>query len=50
MEEDELYQLVRDNYNKVNHDYLQRQIDICSGYLTEEQKEELREKKSGFRL
>ena len=47
---DELYCLVRDNYNKVNHDYLQKQIDICSEYLSEEQKEEIRKKNSGFRI
>ncbi len=48
--DDELYRLVRDNYNKANHDYLQKQIDICSEYLTEEQKEEIRKKNSGFRI
>lgn len=37
-----IYYLVRDAYNRVNHDYLQKQIDIVSEYLTDEQKEEIR--------
>jgi hypothetical protein len=36
---DEIFTIVRDAYNKANHDYLQKQLDICSEYLTEEQKE-----------
>ena len=47
---DEIYQLVRDSYNKENHDYLQKQIDICAEYLTEEQKKEIRKKNCGFRI
>ena len=39
-----LFDTVRENYNKVNHDYLQKQIMIASEYLSEEQKAELREK------
>ena len=41
---DNLYDLVRENYNTVNHDYLQKQMDIASQYLTEEQKVTLRGK------
>lgn len=39
-----LFDLVRENYCKVNHDYLQKQITIASEYLSEEQKEQLRGK------
>ena len=39
---DEIYQVVRNAYNEANHDYLQKQIDICAEYLTEEQKSEIR--------
>ena len=39
---DEIYQIVRNAYSEANHDYLQKQIDICSDYLTEEQKQEIR--------
>lgn len=43
-----LFDLVRRNYCKVNHDYLQKQIAIASEYLSEEQKEQLRGK--GFEI
>lgn len=39
---DEIYQIVRNAYNDANHDYLQKQIDVCAEYLTEEQKSEIR--------
>lgn len=39
-----LFDLVRENYRKVNKDYLRKQIAIASEYLTEEQKEELRQR------
>lgn len=39
---DNLFDLVRENYCKANHDYLQKQITIASEYLSEEQKEQLR--------
>ena len=39
---DEIYHVVRNAYNEANHDYLQKQIDICAEYLTEEQKQEIR--------
>lgn len=42
--EDNLFDLVRENYCKANHDYLQKQITIVSEYLSEEQKEQLRGK------
>ena len=45
---DNLFDLVRENYCKVNHDYLQKQITIASEYLSEEQKEQLRDK--GFEI
>lgn len=45
---DEVYRIVSESHNKANHDYLQKQIDICSEYLTEEQKEKIR--KTGFRI
>ena len=39
-----LFYTIRENYNRVNHDYLQKQITIASEYLSEEQKAELRGK------
>ena len=39
-----LFDIIRENYYKVNHDYLQKQVMIASEYLSEEQKAELREK------
>lgn len=45
---DNLFDLVRESYCKVNHDYLQKQIAIASEYLSEEQKEQLRGK--GFEI
>lgn len=41
---DNLFDLLRKNYNEANKDYLQKQIKIASEYLTEEQKNELRDK------
>jgi len=41
---DNLYDIIKENYNKVNHEYLQKQVDIASEYLSEEQKEDLRGK------
>jgi len=41
---DNLFDIVRENYCKANHDYLQKQITIASQYLSEEQKESLRGK------
>lgn len=41
---DELFELVREKYAEANKEYLQNQIKIASEYLTEEQKEELRQK------
>ena len=41
---DNLFDIVRENYVKANHDYLQKQITIASEYFSEAQKEELREK------
>ena len=47
---DEIYWVVCNAYNEANHDFLQKQIDICSEYLTEEQKDIIRKKNSGFRI
>lgn len=41
---DDLFDTVRRCYCEANKDYLQKQIQIASEYLTEEQKEELRQK------
>lgn len=41
---DDLFETVRRCYCEANKDYLQKQIQIASEYLTEEQKEELRQK------
>ena len=40
----ELFHLVRENYAKVNSEYIEEQIKIASKYLTPEQKKELKEK------
>lgn len=42
--EDELFKIVREKYAEANKEYLQKQIKIASEYLTEDQKEELRQK------
>lgn len=39
---DNLYYVIRTAYNRENHDYLQKQIDICAKYLTDEQKQVIR--------
>lgn len=39
-----LFETIRRCYCEANKDYLQKQIQIASEYLTEEQKEELRQK------
>jgi DNA-binding transcriptional regulator GbsR (MarR family) len=39
-----LFETVRRCYFEANKDYLQKQIQIASEYLTDEQKDELREK------
>lgn len=41
---DNLFETVRQCYCEANKDYLQKQIQIASEYLTEEQKKELRQK------
>ncbi len=41
---DSLFDLVRTNYHKANTEYIQKQINIASAYLTEEQKQGLRER------
>ena len=41
---DDLFNLVRRCYCEANKDYLQKQIQIASEYLTEDQKTELRQK------
>lgn len=42
--EDEIFRLVTKNYHEANRDYLQKQIQIASEYLTDEQKRDLRSK------
>ena len=44
MDDDELFELVRKNYAEANKEYIQEQIMVASEYLTDEQKEELRQK------
>lgn len=39
-----LFETVRRCYCEANKDYLQKQIQIASEYLTDEQKDELRQK------
>lgn len=39
-----LFETVKRCYCEANKDYLQKQIQIASEYLTEDQKEELRQK------
>lgn len=41
---DYLFDFVRKNYCEANKDYLQKQINIASEYLTEDQKDELRKR------
>lgn len=41
---EELFEIVCRNYNEANKEYLQKQIQIASEYLTDDQKKELREK------
>ena len=41
---DELFETVRRCYCEANKDYLDRQMKIASEYLTDEQKEELRQR------
>lgn len=42
--EENLFETVRKCYCEANKDYLEKQIQIASEYLTEEQKNELRDK------
>ncbi len=44
MDDDELFELVRKNYSEANKEYIQEQIRVASEYLTDKQKEELRQK------
>lgn len=44
MDDDELFELVRRNYSEVNKEYIQEQIRVASEYLTDKQKEELRQR------
>lgn len=41
---DDLFETVRRCYCEANKDYLQKQIQIASEYLTDKQKNELRQK------
>ena len=44
VDDDELFELVRRNYFEANKEYIQEQIRVASEYLTNKQKEELRQK------
>ena len=44
MDDDELFELVRRNYSETNKEYIQEQIRVASEYLTDKQKEDLRQK------
>lgn len=44
MDDDEFFELVRRNYAEANKEYIQEQIMAASEYLTDEQKEEFRQK------
>ena len=41
---DEIFETVRRCYNEANRDYLDKQMKIASEYLTDKQKEELRQR------
>lgn len=41
---DEIFETVRRCYYEVNRDYLDKQMKIASEYMTDKQKEELRQK------
>lgn len=45
MDNDELFELVRRKYAEANKEYIQEQIRVASECLTDEQKEELRQKR-----
>ena len=44
MEDDELFELVQRNYTEANKDFIQKQIQIASEHLTDEQKADLQNK------
>ena len=44
MNDEELFELVRENYHNANQDYIRKQLSVASEYLTDEQKVELRRK------
>lgn len=41
---DEIFETVRRCYNEANRDYLDKQMKIASKYMTDRQKEELRQR------
>lgn len=45
VDNDELFELVRRKYAEANKEYIQEQIRVASECLTDEQKEELRQKR-----
>ena len=47
---EEVFNCIRENYAKENHDYLQKQLNIAWEYMTEEMHEQLKERitNSGF--
>ena len=40
---DDIYNLVRECYNKENREYLKKQFEIAKSYMTEEQRKEVGE-------
>ena len=47
---DNVFDCIRENYAKENHDYLQKQLNIAWEYMTDEMHEQLKERitNSGF--
>lgn len=44
MNDEELLELVRENYHDANQDYIKKQLSVASEHLTDAQKVELRRK------
>lgn len=44
MDDDEIFDLVRENFHKANKDYIQEQISTALQYLSDEQKKALQER------
>lgn len=44
MNDEELFELVRENYSTANQDYIMKQLSVASEHLTDAQKAELTRK------